>query len=325
MNKKVLGEFTKKKGELTIIMYHYVRPIKDSKFPRIKGLEFSSFKKQLDYLSKNYTFVSLDQLIESLLGRNDLPKNACHLTFDDGFKDHVKYVMPELLIRNIRGSFFPPANAIEKKELLEVHAIQFILASSKNIDEVFSEINSISLDLGLTKPKLNFLFNIYGVPLRYSNGSVDSAKTIYCKRMLQVALPKEIRSKIISILFKKYIGKNTKQFAQDLYMSLSDIKKLINNGMYVGSHGHNHIWLGKARKSEQIKEINLSLSFLKKVGARTNNWVMCYPYGSYNKETLKILREKNCLIGLTTKTGMSNLNQAKLLELNRYDTNDLPQ
>ena len=61
------------------------------------------------------------------------------------------------------------------------------------------------------------------------------------------------------------------------------------------------------------------------MGARTNNWVMCYPYGSYNKETLKILREKNCLIGLTTKTGMSNLNQAKLLELNRYDTNDLPQ
>lgn len=325
MKAKVLEKFTKKKKKLTIVMYHYVRPIKNSKFPRIKGLEFSSFKKQLDYLSKNYTFISLDQLIQSSLGRADLPTNACHLTFDDGFKDHVKYVMPELLIRNIQGSFFPPANAIEKRELLEVHAIQFILASFKNIDEVFSEINSMSLDLGLTKLKLNLLFNIYGVPLRYANGNVDSAKTIYCKRMLQVALPKEIRSKIIPILFKKYIGKSTKQFAQDLYMSLSDIKNLINNGMYVGSHGYNHIWLGEARKSEQIKEINSSLSFLKKVGAKTNNWVMCYPYGSYNDDTLKILQKKNCLIGLTTKAGMSNLNQTTLLELNRYDTNDFPQ
>jgi peptidoglycan/xylan/chitin deacetylase (PgdA/CDA1 family) len=325
MNVKDLAKSIKKKGNLTIIMYHYVRPIKNSKFPRIKGLEFSSFKKQLDYLSKNYTFITPGQLIESLLGRENLPKNACHLTFDDGFKDHVKYVMPELLIRNIHGSFFISTNAIEKRELLEVNAIHFILASSKNIDKLLSEINSICLDLGLTKSKLNFLFNIYGTPLRYANGNVDSAKTIYCKRMLQVALPKEIRSLIIRILFKKYLGKNTKQFAQDLYMSLSDIKKLIKNGMYVGSHGHKHIWLGKTRKSEQIKEINSSISFLKKVGVRTNNWMMSYPYGSYNKETLKILREKNCLIGLTTKAGISNLNPAKLLELSRYDTNDFPQ
>ena len=325
MNIKVFTKFMKKEEKITIVMYHYVRPIKKSKFPRIKGLEFSSFKKQLDYLSKNYIFISLGQLIESSLGRADLPKNACHLTFDDGFKDHVKYVMPELLIRNIRGSFFLPTNAIEKRELLEVHAIQFILASSKNINEVFREINSMCLDLGLTKSKLNLLFNIYGVPLRYANGNIDSAKTIYCKRMLQVVLPKEIRSKIIPTLFKKYVGKNTRQFAEDLYMSLSDIKKLIKNGMYVGSHGHNHIWLGKARKSEQTKDIKLSLDFLKKVGARTNNWVMCYPYGSYNDDTLKILREKNCLIGLTTKAGISNLNQTKLLELNRYDTNDFPQ
>ena len=313
------------KNQLKIVMYHYVRPIKKSKFPRIKGLEFSSFKKQLDYFSTKYNFITAEQLIAHSLGENNLPKNPCYLTFDDGFKDHIKYVMPELLKRKIQGSFFPSSHAIERRELLDVHAIQFILASSKNINKVFIDLNRMCLDFGLTKSKLNFFYNTYAVPLRYANGSVDSAKTIYCKRMLQVVLPIEIRSQIISNIFKKYVGKNTNELAENLYMSLSDIKKLIENGMYVGSHGHNHIWLGKARKSEQIKEINSSLSFLKKVGARTNNWVMCYPYGSYNKETLKILRKKNCLIGLTTKAGMSNLNQTKLLELNRYDTNDFPQ
>jgi peptidoglycan/xylan/chitin deacetylase (PgdA/CDA1 family) len=315
----------KKKQKLTIIMYHYVRPIKNSKFPKIKGLEVSSFKKQLDFLSKNYKFITSEQLIAHSLGEDNLPNNACYLTFDDGYKDHIKYVMPELLKRKIHGSFFPPSRAIERRELLDVHAIQFILASSKNINKVFIDLNRMCLDFGLTKSKLNFFYNTYAFPLRYANGNIDSAKTIYCKRMLQVVLPKEIRSKIIPALFKKYVGKNTKQFAEDLYMSLSDIKKLIKNGMYVGNHGFNHIWLGKARKFEQINDIKLSLDFLKKVGARTNNWVMCYPYGSYNNDTLKILREKNCLIGLTTKAGKSNLNQTKLLELNRYDTNDFPQ
>ena len=40
-------------SNLTIVMYHYVRPIKESKFPGIKGLELEGFKRQLDYLSEN--------------------------------------------------------------------------------------------------------------------------------------------------------------------------------------------------------------------------------------------------------------------------------
>lgn len=313
------------KNQVSIVMYHYVRPIRRSKFPNIKGLEFKSFKKQLDYFSRKYNFITAEQLIAYSLGENKLPKNPCYLTFDDGFKDHIRYVMPELIKRNIQGSFFPSSYAIENKELLDVHAIQFILASTKNINKVFIDLNKMCLDFGLTKSKLNFFYNTYAVPLRYANGSVDSAKTIYCKRMLQVVLQKEIISQIIPVLFKKYVGKNTNQFAQDLYMSLSDIKKLIKNGMYVGNHGHKHIWLGKTQKSEQIKEIKLSLNFLQKVGARTDNWIMCYPYGSYNDYTLRLLKKNNCLIGLTTKNGLANINQPKLLELNRYDTNDFPQ
>ena len=314
----------KKFKKLNIIMYHYVRPIKNSKFPKIKGLEVSRFKKQLDYLSQNFNFITAEQLIAYSLGEDDLPNKSCYLTFDDGFKDHIDYVMPELLIRNIQGSFFPPTHAIEKKELLGAHAVHFILASSNNIDEVFIDLNNKSLDLGLTKSELEFFYKIYAVPINYAD-SFESAKTVYVKRMLQVVLPKKIRSIIISSLFDKYVAQNVNKFAQELYMSISDIKKLLNNGMYVGGHGCEHIFLGKSKKSEQIKEIDSCLNFLKKVGARTKNWIMCYPQGSYNKETLKILKAQNCLIGLTTKVGMADLDRSNLLELNRYDTNNFTQ
>ena len=46
-------------NELTIIMYHLVRKIKNSKYPKIKGLEFSGFKRQLDYLENNYKILSV--------------------------------------------------------------------------------------------------------------------------------------------------------------------------------------------------------------------------------------------------------------------------
>ena len=82
-----------------------------------------------------------EELIAYSLGREDLPINACYLTFDDGYKDHIEYVMPELLARNIQGSFFPPAYAIEKREMLDVNAIHFILASTLDTEGLVIELN----------------------------------------------------------------------------------------------------------------------------------------------------------------------------------------
>jgi peptidoglycan/xylan/chitin deacetylase (PgdA/CDA1 family) len=95
--------------------------------------------------------------------------------------------------------------------------------------------------------------------------------------------------------------------------------------MYVGNHGCRHVRLNKESKASQILEIDASVQFLKKVGARTKNWIICYPYGVYNNDTLNILKSKNYLIGLTTKLSLAELSRSNMLELNRFDTNDLSQ
>ena len=48
---------------------------------------------------------------------------------------------------------------------------------------------------------------------------------------------------------------------------------------------------------------------------------MCYPYGSYSTDTLAILKEKNCIAGLTTAE-YANFKTEDVLELSRFDTND---
>jgi len=306
--------------QLTILMYHYVRPIKKSIYPGIKGLEFESFKRQLDYLSNIHTFITAEQLIAYSLGNQELPLKPCYLTFDDGFKDHIDYVMPELLSRNIQGSFFPPADAIVKREMLDVHAVHFILASTSDYHALVVELNGAYREYGGTTSNLESLQNTWYIASRY-----DSAEIMYVKHMLQHALPLHIRSQIVAKLFKKYVGRTQSDFAEELYISTLDTKTLIENGMYVGSHGCRHLWLNKESKSSQILEIDLSLQFLKKVGAPTKDWIMCYPYGAYNNNTLNILKSKNCSIGLTTKSGFADLDQSNMLELRRFDTNDFPQ
>ena len=85
-------------SKINILMYHYVRKIRASKFPKIKGLELESFKKQLNFLQENFNIIDPKDLLKTKNFK--LPDHSCVLTFDDGYKDHIKYVFPELKKRN---------------------------------------------------------------------------------------------------------------------------------------------------------------------------------------------------------------------------------
>ena len=63
---------------------------------------------------------------------------------------------------------------------------------------------------------------------------------------------------------------------------------------------------------------------LKNIGVETDKWIMCYPYGAYNSDTISLLKEKNCSFAVTTKPGIANL-KGNHFELPRKDTNNFPQ
>ena len=307
-------------NEVNIIMYHYVREIKNSKYPKIKGLEISGFRRQLDYFTDNFNIIKAEDVINFVKNGVNLPEKSCLLTFDDGYKDHLIFVLPELLKRNLQGSFFPPVRPVIEREILDVNRIHFILASTNNLADLVNDVNKLSIEHGITSSELNYFKSQYAIPSRY-----DTADVMYVKHVLQHALSEDIRSSISSKLFRAYVNRNELDFADELYLSFDETKKLIDSGMYVGSHGYRHLWLDKESYDSQLSEIDLSLKFLKDVGASTNNWIMCYPYGAYNKNTLRIITERNCAVGLTTKVGIAEVKRNFSLELSRFDTNDYPQ
>jgi peptidoglycan/xylan/chitin deacetylase (PgdA/CDA1 family) len=301
-------------------MFHYVRPIAKSIFPNIKGLELENFKKQLDYLQENYSIVRSEDVIEAVVNNKKLPINPCWLTFDDGFKDHINYVMPELLNRKLTGAFFPLKKSTIEPFILNVHALHYILSCNRNNKNLVSELNSLSIEHGITKSKLKLLYSRYAIKNRF-----DDANTIYIKRMLQQILPEKVRNNIITILFKKYVGIDRSDFAKKVYMNIDEISKLIKNGMYVGNHSDTHAWLNNLSKLTQRKEILSSMEFLESIGAPTSNWIMCYPYGAYNNDTLSLVKELGASIGITTEPRKANLSIDNPFTLPRLDTNDFPK
>ena len=109
-------------------MYHYVRDLKNSRFPEIKGLDLHLFVEQIKYIIRHYNPVIMEEVINSIENSDKLPPKAILLTFDDAYIDHYLNVFPILDANKLQGSFFPPAKAISENTVLDVNKIHFILA-----------------------------------------------------------------------------------------------------------------------------------------------------------------------------------------------------
>jgi peptidoglycan/xylan/chitin deacetylase (PgdA/CDA1 family) len=303
-------------------MYHYVRDLKHSRYPEIKGLDVSLFKKQLQYILKYYKLIRMEDIFESLKGNYVLPKNSLLLTFDDAYKDHFEFVFPILDELRIQGSFFPPGRAIQEHQVLDVNKIHFILATVENKSLIIKDIYSW---LDMYRNEYNFdqnedYFNKLSAANRF-----DISEVVFIKNMLQQALPEKLRRIILSDLFSKYVSKDEEAFSRELYMNIDQLKCMLRHGMYIGSHGWDHYWLNTLSESQQEHEIKLSLKFLENIGCNIADWIMCYPYGAYNDSLISLLRNHNCKLGLTTEVGIVNSATDSSFTYKRLDTNDLPK
>jgi len=109
--------------KLTVVMYHYVRDLKNSRYPGIKGLQIELFREQIMFLKKHYNFVTVEQVIDAYHSGSskNLPDHPVLLTFDDAYKDHFDYVFPFLYHHKIQGAFYAPVKAITQNTVLDVN------------------------------------------------------------------------------------------------------------------------------------------------------------------------------------------------------------
>lgn len=314
-------------NKLTVVMYHYVRDLKNSRYPEIKGCDVDLFREQIQFIKKHYAPVTVEEVLDSYSSGRPLPDHAILLTFDDGYADHFNYVFPILYHEHIQGAFFAPVKAVTEHTVLDVNKIHFVLASTplERLNVLLSEIK-LQLDNYREEYHLNsyeFYFNKLAIASRF-----DSKEVIFVKRLLQVELNEDVRKIITNNLFERIVGIDEGAFSRELYMSMDQMKCLIDCGMHIGSHGYDHYWLSSLPKEKQEDEISKSIDFLGKVGADTKNWTICYPYGDYNNDTISLLKKHGCRMGFTCQVSVADLmakEQDVLYKVPRLDVNDLPK
>ena len=305
---------------MNIIMYHYVRDLSHSRYPKIKGLDTELFKEQITYLKKNFTIVTMEKVIDITTRGGHLPDNSMLLTFDDGYIDNFTNILPILKQHKLQGSFFIPGKTFTEDVLLDVNKIHFILASASEkeiVEDLFILLNNLR-DIYSDIPDNDKLYKTYAIADRF-----DTAGIVFIKRILQTVLKEELRNKISSILFEKYVGLPENYFARELYMNRDQIRFMRDEGMFIGLHGYDHYWLANLSEDKMKKDIDKALEVMDEFIDK-DNWVMNYPYGNYNLNVIEYIKTKGCKLGLTTEVGRANLEKDDLYQLPRWDCNDFP-
>lgn len=98
-------------------------------------------------------------------------------------------------------------------------------------------------------------------------------------------------------------------------LSWEQLKKMKSSGMQIGSHSYHHRELTKLSPAEQAEEIAKSKEVLDRSLNQDTLW-FCYPYGSYDAATIKLLQEKGLKFAVTMNPGWGKTGDNPLV-LNR--------
>jgi len=291
-------------------MYHYIRE-DEEEYPYFNHLNINDFKRQLDYFENKYGFLSQEEYKKSI--KTGTNADGIVLTFDDGFKDHYNYVLPELNKRGLWGIFYIPTGVYENNKLLGVHRIHYLkgkYGSKVILDKLLLKINDTMLD---TSTIDEFDKEIY-LHASYK----DDEKQL--RRLLNYYIKYEYRDILLDQLMNEFFDE-TKLF-NDVYLSKKEIIELELNGNIIGSHTISHPVLSRLSYIDQYNEIKQSFDFINTI-VNQNYRSFCYPYGyksSYNQDTLKILKDLkvNDACIFDNKIQKNNINR---FELSRIDCN----
>ncbi len=253
---------------------------------------------------------------------NKLKKNEVCLTFDDGLKCQIDVALPILDELKIKSFFFLHSSLLTgNPDLLEVYRY-FRENYFESIDEFYNKFFKF-LDIDIENFFISNHKNIKSMIKKSPFYSINDAKFRLVRNEL---LSKKKYENIMNLIFKekKFIPE---EHYKNLFFKESDLTQLHSSGHLIGLHSHTHPTTFeklsfKKQKDEYKKNLDIFAKILKVKKSEIK--FMSHPCGSYNNDTLKILKDLGIELGfkqimkIEVDKGMKKINNSNL-EIARQD------
>ncbi|MBF0486235.1 MAG: polysaccharide deacetylase family protein, partial [Candidatus Omnitrophica bacterium] len=292
--------------ELGVLMYHGVRLF-------VSAGEYSPylaahipvrfFEEHLRFLKRYYVPVSLKDVLAWQKGSARLPKNACLLTFDDGYESVYTLGYPLLARYDVPATVFLTTGFLDKEKPLWSDRLTFSLVNTK------AETHKISL--GLREIKLNFS------SLRRSLRT-RSRLAAFLKHA-----PQEEREQWLSMI-EKALGGEKLSFSPSMPeffrpLLWEDVRAMSRDGLVTfGAHTCNHLILSRCQDETIAYEIALSKKRIQEELPLPCE-VLAYPngeQGDFDKRAFFCLEQCGYKAAFSAQTGF-NKPFASLWEIKR--------
>ena len=284
------------------------------------SIDKDTFYKIINFIEKK-NILDADVFFEKLK-ENKLKENEVCLTFDDGIKNQIDIALPILEELKIKSFFFVYTSMFEEKpDNLEIFRY-FRMNYFDNVDQFYNTFYKfLNKDLKTffneNKKKIN------ETKIKFSFYSIEDIKF---RLVRDIFLTKNQYEEIIFLMIKEKKF-NYKDYFKKLFFQKDDLIKLDSLGHLVGLHSHNHpTLLEELSYDEQKNEYEKCLTLISNILDKPKKEISCmaHPCGSYNYDTLKILKELGIKLGfkqimtVEPQKGMKKINNS-FLEIARED------
>jgi len=213
------------------------------------SLSLKMFQKQINYLAKHYTFISINDFLDWKLNGHSLPSNSLLVTFDDGHQN-IYSALKFLAMKGIKASIFVKTDAIG-------------IAS----ENYFERLNNLIL----SSPEGEFTQRM----LMSRNEENFSSKLYNYFRRLNF----EEQNNFTLEVEKKFSHADA-VISEEKYLHLSEdtYNELILMGHNLQSHSVHHYMLSALTDKDSFQEINESKIWIEK-RFNVNVIAFAYPFG----------------------------------------------
>jgi peptidoglycan/xylan/chitin deacetylase (PgdA/CDA1 family) len=304
---------------LHVVMYHYVRDLPNTPFPKIKGMHTSDFSAQVAALKGKYEMATLESALAFLQGTYQPPRDLCLLTFDDGLREHYTDITPVLIDARIQGLFFVITSCLENRHVASVHKNHFLMAALDFDDYRQLFLNKLA-DVTPNSPALGELDKtLVQRTYRWDTPEVASFKYLF-----NFIIDRTVRDKVLKDIFQEIIS-DEDSFSQSLYFNWQEAQDMQSAGMLIGGHSHEHNSLASLSDDDVELDLRTCQRLLSENLLAQSIWPFSYPYGkkdSFSEAAIRQLKRFGFVCSFSTEVGV-NSSQTDRFNLRRLDCKDV--
>lgn len=223
------------------ILFPYYHVVSDAPLPHIRHLyayrDIAGFQRDLEIFLRYYQPIGLTEVLDVVSGRTAVKQPSVHLTFDDGFRECHDVIAPLLKQKGVPATFFLSTDFLDNADMYFRNKLSIVLDKTRGHLEHNKEV------------EVQRIFTANGIPY---TGFHETLKKLTFKNgniIEEIGLS-------LGVDIQDYLMQNQP------YLTSEQVKSLLSDGFFIGSHSRNHPLFSGLTLNEQTQQVKESLEYI---------------------------------------------------------------